>query len=95
MSISHNSANMNSNNNNNKTSNGQHESTASSASTQFFSVGDKVRVDVSLDMFKQMQEGHGGWNFKMADVNITQLFTFVKLIQVLLQKARFIFRSVI
>jgi hypothetical protein len=33
-----------------------------------FSVGDKVKVDVSLEAFKQMQEGHGGWNFKMADV---------------------------
>lgn len=33
-----------------------------------FSVGDKVKIDVSLDTFRQMQEGHGGWNQKMADV---------------------------
>lgn len=35
-----------------------------------FSVGDKVKIDVSLDIFKQMQEGHGGWNQKMADVSL-------------------------
>lgn len=48
---------------------GQTSATAgTSSSHQMFSVGDKVRVDVGLDVFKQMQEGHGGWNFKMADV---------------------------
>ncbi|RNA37255.1 E3 ubiquitin- ligase MIB2 isoform X2 [Brachionus plicatilis] len=33
-----------------------------------FSVGDKVKIDVSLETFRQMQEGHGGWNQKMADL---------------------------
>lgn len=33
-----------------------------------FSVGDKVKINVSIEVFKQTQEGHGGWNQKMADV---------------------------
>lgn len=33
-----------------------------------FSVGDKVKIDVNLETFRQMQEGHGGWNQKMGDV---------------------------
>lgn len=44
-------------------------SNTNSHNNHFFSVGDKVKVDVSLEVFKQMQEGHGGWNFKMADVS--------------------------
>jgi E3 ubiquitin-protein ligase mind-bomb len=33
-----------------------------------FSVGDKVRVMSDIDLVKQLQEGHGGWNIRMADV---------------------------
>ncbi|CAF0788949.1 unnamed protein product [Didymodactylos carnosus] len=33
-----------------------------------FSIGEKVRVMLDLDLLKQLQEGHGGWNIKMADV---------------------------
>ena len=33
-----------------------------------FSVGDKVRVDLDVDVLKVMQEGHGGWNTRMANV---------------------------
>lgn len=40
----------------------------SNQNDSLFSVGDKVRIDVTLDAFKQMQEGHGGWNQKMSDV---------------------------
>ena len=33
-----------------------------------FSVGDKVKVIVDADRLREMQEGHGGWNPKMAEV---------------------------
>ena len=33
-----------------------------------FCVGDKVRVMSDIDLVKQLQEGHGGWNVRMADV---------------------------
>ena len=33
-----------------------------------FKVGDKVRCNLDLEILKQMQEGHGGWNPRMADV---------------------------
>lgn len=33
-----------------------------------FGVGDKVQVNVSVDQLKSMQQGHGGWNPRMAEV---------------------------
>lgn len=39
------------------------------ANNNLFSVGDKVKINVTVEAFKQMQEGHGGWNQKMADVS--------------------------
>nr|XP_039250524.1 E3 ubiquitin-protein ligase MIB2-like isoform X1 [Styela clava] len=33
-----------------------------------FNVGDKVIVCLSIDVLRQMQEGHGGWNPKMANL---------------------------
>ena len=36
-----------------------------------FLVGERVRVQVSVDQLKVMQEGHGGWNNKMAEVKIS------------------------
>ena len=33
-----------------------------------FKVGDLVKVDLDVDILKQMQEGHGGWNPRMAEV---------------------------
>lgn len=33
-----------------------------------FSVGERVRVKVTVDELRTMQEGHGGWNHKMAEV---------------------------
>ena len=38
--------------------------------THQFKVGDKVRVDLEVDILKMMQEGHGGWNPRMAEVGI-------------------------
>ncbi|XP_059145038.1 E3 ubiquitin-protein ligase MIB2-like [Physella acuta] len=32
-----------------------------------FKVGDKVRCDLDVEILKQMQEGHGGWNPRMAE----------------------------
>lgn len=34
-----------------------------------FMVGERVRVVVSVDELRTMQEGHGGWNHKMAEVS--------------------------
>ena len=33
-----------------------------------FKVGDKVRVDLEVEILKDMQEGHGGWNPRMQEV---------------------------
>lgn len=33
-----------------------------------FSVGDKVQVTVNVEQLKAMQQGHGGWNPRMAEV---------------------------
>jgi E3 ubiquitin-protein ligase mind-bomb len=33
-----------------------------------FNVGDKVKVLMDVETLKQMQEGHGGWNPRMAEV---------------------------
>lgn len=35
-----------------------------------FSVGDKVKVVVSEEELRAMQQGHGGWNPKMAEVRL-------------------------
>ncbi|KAK0061423.1 E3 ubiquitin-protein ligase MIB2 [Biomphalaria pfeifferi] len=32
-----------------------------------FKMGDKVKCDLDVEILKQMQEGHGGWNPRMAD----------------------------
>ena len=34
-----------------------------------FAAGDSVRVDLDIETAKLMQEGHGGWNEAMTDVN--------------------------
>ncbi len=39
-----------------------------SPSSYNFSVGDKVQVVQDLAKLKEMQEGHGGWNPRMAEV---------------------------
>jgi E3 ubiquitin-protein ligase mind-bomb len=35
-----------------------------------FNVGDKVKVLMDVEALKQMQEGHGGWNPRMAEVSL-------------------------
>ncbi len=40
-----------------------------------FKVGDKVRVDLETEILKAMQEGHGGWNPRMADVSVQYWYT--------------------
>ena len=44
----------------------------SGVSASVLKVGDKVRCTLTLDLeiIKQMQEGHGGWNPRMADVSV-------------------------
>ena len=42
-------------------------------STSTFSVGDKVKIIVDADRLREMQEGHGGWNPRMAEVWIFQI----------------------
>lgn len=44
--------------------------------TCHFKVGDKVRCDLDMDVLKQMQEGHGGWNQRMSEVRF-----FIKIIR--------------
>ena len=36
--------------------------------TPKFKVGDRVKVQLEVEIFRQMQEGHGGWNDQMAEV---------------------------
>lgn len=43
-----------------------------------FSVGDKVKVVVTEEQLKAMQQGHGGWNPKMAEVDF--VINFLKFI---------------
>jgi hypothetical protein len=33
-----------------------------------FKAGDQVKVQLEVEIFRQMQEGHGGWNDQMAEV---------------------------
>lgn len=73
INITDNGNNLGNNNvSNNENNSNQQSVSASSTSVgsneTMFSVGDKVKIAVSLDIFKKMQEGHGGWNYKMADV---------------------------
>ncbi len=34
-----------------------------------FATGDLVRIEADLELFKTMQDGHGGWNDAMKDVS--------------------------
>lgn len=36
-----------------------------------FATGDIVRVQLELDVFRVLQEGHGGWMDDMAEVSVT------------------------
>lgn len=35
-----------------------------------YEVGDKVRVDLDLDLVRNLQQGHGGWNDAMEEVRV-------------------------
>lgn len=37
----------------------------------------KVRVDLTVDVLKFLQEGHGGWNPRMAEVNSFVSFALI------------------
>ena len=50
---------------------GESVSQQSGLSPSVFKVGDKVRCNLDLEILKQMQEGHGGWNPRMADVSVS------------------------
>jgi len=65
------------------------EASATVAVSYSYKVGDKVRVDLDVDTLKMMQEGHGGWNPKMADVstawNLLHLYSLNILLYELIQ----------
>jgi hypothetical protein len=69
-------SNSNCNHNNNSSNNNNSCADAPNAVVnQFFSVGDKVKIVLDIEKFKQMQEGHGGWNQKMCDVSAANYLT--------------------
>ena len=45
---------------------------SSSEVTTLFEVGERVRVLLSAVTLKDMQEGHGGWNDKMEEVQFRE-----------------------
>lgn len=46
-----------------------------SADGHSFQQGDKVKCLLEVDILRQMQEGHGGWNPKMAEVLLSTRLT--------------------
>ena len=44
---------------------------APSSGTSQFAIGDHVRVQLELEIFRMMQEGHGGWMDEMVEVRAT------------------------
>jgi len=53
------------------------EVTSAAAVQLKFKIGDRVRVDLDVDVLKAMQEGHGGWHSKMADVCLSALISLM------------------
>lgn len=43
---------------------------AASGVYQRFNVGDRVKCTLEVEVLKAMQEGHGGWNPRMAEVGM-------------------------
>ena len=41
------------------------------SSTPKIKAGDRVKVQLEADVFRMMQDGHGGWNDQMAEVRTT------------------------
>uniref|UniRef100_A0A8C6TT14 E3 ubiquitin-protein ligase MIB2 n=1 Tax=Neogobius melanostomus TaxID=47308 RepID=A0A8C6TT14_9GOBI len=52
-----------------------------SADGHSFQQGDKVKCLLEVDILRQMQEGHGGWNPKMAEVNTFGVGELVKVLE--------------
>ena len=52
-----------------------------------FQSGDRVKVQLDLEIFKMMQEGHGGWNDQMAEVRILRVHVCAK-VGLLVQNSR-------
>uniref|UniRef100_A0A674PI37 E3 ubiquitin-protein ligase MIB2 n=1 Tax=Takifugu rubripes TaxID=31033 RepID=A0A674PI37_TAKRU len=46
-----------------------------------FQQGDKVKCLLEVDILRQMQEGHGGWNPKMAEVNTFGVGELVRVLE--------------
>ena len=38
-----------------------------------FKIGDKVKIDLELEVVQSLQQGHGGWTYSMYDVSITSI----------------------
>uniref|UniRef100_A0A8C1JI92 E3 ubiquitin-protein ligase MIB2 n=1 Tax=Cyprinus carpio TaxID=7962 RepID=A0A8C1JI92_CYPCA len=51
-----------------------------SADSHSFQQGDKVKCLLEAEILRQMQEGHGGWNPKMAEVNSFAVGELVKVL---------------
>uniref|UniRef100_A0A8C2CY16 E3 ubiquitin-protein ligase MIB2 n=1 Tax=Cyprinus carpio TaxID=7962 RepID=A0A8C2CY16_CYPCA len=51
-----------------------------SADSHSFQQGDKVKCLLEVEILRQMQEGHGGWNPKMAEVNTFAVGELVKVL---------------
>ncbi|XP_035594431.1 E3 ubiquitin-protein ligase MIB2-like isoform X2 [Oncorhynchus keta] len=52
-----------------------------SAEGHTFNQGDKVKCLLEVDILRQMQEGHGGWNPKMAEVNTFGVGELVRVLE--------------
>uniref|UniRef100_A0A673B0W2 Mindbomb E3 ubiquitin protein ligase 2 n=1 Tax=Sphaeramia orbicularis TaxID=375764 RepID=A0A673B0W2_9TELE len=52
-----------------------------SADGHSFQQGDKVKCLLEVDILRQMQEGHGGWNPKMAEVNTFAVGELVRVLE--------------
>ncbi|XP_041702364.2 E3 ubiquitin-protein ligase MIB2 isoform X3 [Coregonus clupeaformis] len=52
-----------------------------SAEGHTFNQGDKVKCLLEVDILRQMQEGHGGWNPKMAEVNTFVVGELVRVLE--------------
>uniref|UniRef100_A0A665X5U0 E3 ubiquitin-protein ligase MIB2 n=1 Tax=Echeneis naucrates TaxID=173247 RepID=A0A665X5U0_ECHNA len=52
-----------------------------SADGHSFQQGDKVKCLLEVDILRQMQEGHGGWNPKMAEVNTFGVGELVRVLE--------------
>ena len=51
------------------------ETSLAAITHSMFKVGDKVRVGLDVEVLKAMQDGHGGWNPRMAEVRGSYLIS--------------------